>query len=137
MKEILKTSGMKATRHRVSILQALERAGGEALTAEQLFEQLHPTTGVDRSTVYRCLEALEEHRLVERLEHRGGACYCLTDRDHRHLLVCVRCHKRVAIPGCPLHDMEQAIGRATGFVQLSHMLELTGICPECAARGTK
>ena len=132
MKTMLKSIGLKATRHRVAILEALEQAGGEALTAEALFERLHPQTGMDRSTVYRCLEALEGHGLVERMEHRNGACYCLTGRDHRHLLVCTRCRKTVSIPGCPLREMEQSLSRSTGFVHLTHTLELSGLCPECA-----
>ncbi|MBQ9108546.1 MAG: transcriptional repressor, partial [Oscillospiraceae bacterium] len=87
MEQRLRESGLKATRQRVAILRCLEQAGGEALTAEELFEQLNPTTGVDRSTVYRCLEALENHHLGERMEHRGGACYCIAGKDHRHLLM--------------------------------------------------
>lgn len=134
MEQRLRESGLKATRQRVAILRCLEQAGGEALTAEELFEQLNPTTGVDRSTVYRCLEALENHHLVERMEHRGGACYCIAGKNHRHLLMCVRCHKTVPIHSCPLHAMEESIGKDTGFVMLSHTLEMTGICPDCASK---
>lgn len=134
MEKRLRESGLKVTRHRAAILRCLEQAGGEALTAEELFEQLAPKTGMDRSTVYRSLEALVVHHLVERLEHRGGACYCLAGKDHRHLLMCVRCHKTVPIHGCPFHALEESIGRNTGFVMLGHTLEMTGICPECASK---
>ena len=134
MEQRLKKAGLKATRQRAAILRCLEQAGGEALTAEELFEQLNPKTGVDRSTVYRCLEALESHRLVERMEHRGGACYCLSGTDHRHLLMCIRCRKTVPIHGCPFHAMQESISKDTGFVMLGHTLEMTGICPECAAK---
>jgi len=65
MEQRLRRSGLKATRQRIAILQCLEQAGGEALTAEELYEQLNPTTAVDRSTVYRCLEALESVSCAE------------------------------------------------------------------------
>ena len=135
MEQRLKKAGLKATRQRAAILRCLEQAGGEALTAEELFEQLNPKTGVDRSTVYRSLAGMESRGLVERMDRRDGtACYCLAGQEHNHLLMCVRCQKTVPIPGCPLHQMEESIGAATGFVMLGHTLELTGICPDCASK---
>lgn len=135
MEECLKKAGLKATRQRLALLEEMKKAGGRALTAEELYEILRPATGMDRSTVYRCLAALENHGLVERMDRRdGSACYCLAGQEHRHLLMCIRCHKTVVIPCCPLHQMEHSVSSATGFIMLKHTLELTGICPECAGK---
>ncbi len=135
MEERLKQAGLKITRQRVAMLEVLAQQKGHALTAEELYERTHPKTGADRSTVYRSLTSLESHGLVERMDRRdGSACYCLAGQEHSHLLMCVRCQKTVPISGCPLHQMQKSIGDATGFVMLGHTLELTGICPECAAR---
>jgi len=135
MEQRLKKAGLKATRQRVAMLQVLSEQKGHAITAEELFEKTHLQTGVDRSTVYRSLTSLEEHGLVERMDRRdGSACYCLAGQEHSHLLMCVRCQKTVPIAGCPFHQMEKSIGASTGFVMLGHTLELTGICPECAAK---
>jgi len=135
MEQRLKQAGMKATRQRVAMLSVLSQQKGHALTADELYQKVNSRTVVDRSTVYRSLAGMEAHGLVERMDRRDGtACYCLAGQGHNHLLMCVRCQKTVPISGCPLHQMEQSIGAATGFVMLGHTLELTGICPECAAK---
>ncbi len=135
MEQRLKQAGLKATRQRVAILEELAACRGHAATAEELFELLQGKTGLDRSTVYRSLASMESHGLVERMDRRdGSACYCLAGQDHSHLLMCVRCRKTVPVPGCPLHQMAESIGAATGFVVLGHTLELTGLCPDCAAK---
>ena len=126
---------MKVTRQRVAMLAVLAQQHGHALTADELYEKVNCSTVVDRSTVYRSLAGMESRGLVERMDRRDGtACYCLAGQEHNHLLMCVRCQKTVPIPGCPLHHMEESIGAATGFVMLGHTLELTGICPDCAAK---
>lgn len=135
MEQLLKQAGMKVTRQRVAMLAVLAGQHGHALTAEELYEKVNSSTVVDRSTVYRSLAGMESRGLVERMDRRDGtACYCLAGQEHNHLLMCVRCQKTVPIPGCPLHHMEESIGAATGFVMLGHTLELTGICPDCAAK---
>lgn len=138
MEQRLKQAGLKATRQRVALLRVLEEQQGRAATAEELFERVQGQLEVDRSTVYRSLASMEAHGLVERMDRRdGSACYCLAGQEHSHLLMCVCCRKTVPVPGCPLRSMVQGIGAATGFVVLGHTLELTGLCPDCAANAQK
>jgi len=134
VEERLKKAGLKVTRQRLALLEELDRAGG-FLTAEDLQDRLSPRTGMNRSTVYRILAVLEQRGLVERMERRDGcACYRLSGQEHCHLLVCTRCHKAVPVQGCPLEDLERRLSASTGFIITGHSLELTGLCPKCAAK---
>jgi Fur family ferric uptake transcriptional regulator len=90
---------------------------------------------VARASIYRVLELLHGHELVNRLDLGDGiARYEPTDpagEDHHHHLLCDRCGRLV-----PFHDpgLEQSIDRLSarlGFRTTDHEVTLRGDCPSC------
>jgi Fur family ferric uptake transcriptional regulator len=90
---------------------------------------------VGRASIYRVLELLHSHDLVNRLDLGDGvARYEPTDpagEHHHHHLVCDECGKLVAFrdPG-----LEQSIDRLSsrlGFATTDHEVTLRGSCPDC------
>jgi Fur family transcriptional regulator, ferric uptake regulator len=89
---------------------------------------------VGRASVYRVLELLHDHDLINRLDVGDGvARYELVDPagEHHHHLLCDRCGQLV-----PFHDrgLERSIDQLSdrlGFNTKDHEVILRGDCPEC------
>ena len=89
--------------------------------------------GMDLSTLYRNLNALTKASLV--LKEVGPSkenLYSLCQEGERHLLVCLRCGKKMPLEGCPYEEANEGIYEKTGFVVLEHKTEIYGVCPKCA-----
>jgi Fur family ferric uptake transcriptional regulator len=90
--------------------------------------------GVARASVYRTLELLQDHDLVNKLEFGdGSARYERVDPEgiHHHHLLCDRCGALV-----PFHDsgLERSIDRLSArlnFATTDHEVILRGDCPDC------
>jgi Fur family ferric uptake transcriptional regulator len=89
--------------------------------------------------VYRTLQALADAGEVDVLRTGSGeAVYrrCASD-DHHHHLVCRRCGRAVEIAGPAVETWAQRVADEHGFTDLSHTVEIFGLCRECsAARAT-
>ena len=109
-----------------------------ALTALEIEDGLRGSRRrVSRASIYRILELLLAHGLVNRLDLGGGlARYETVDPrgEHHHHLVCDRCGSLT-----PFDDrgLERAIGRVSagleGFRVSDHEVVLHGACETCGA----
>ena len=127
----MKERALRVTSPRQAMLQVLGDAQ-QPLSAEEI----HTRAGdgaLDLVTVYRSLGALEAAGIVQRhpLE-RGRSLYALPAAGHHHHHVtCRRCGRLDRLPGCDTGAVEAA-ARAKGYDDLTHVLEVYGVCPACA-----
>lgn len=129
-KEILREHGLKATPARVETLRYLSSLNAP-ISAEDLFERLRHN-GLDLSTLYRTLNSLASVGLVKKeVGARKENLFSLEREEERHLLVCLRCGKKIPLEGCPYHEVNESIEEKTGFKVLDHNTEIYGICPNC------
>lgn len=132
VQELLATHGIRATRQRQRVLEALSAEPNDA-TAQQIFESLRArgeSTGL--ATVYRTLALLSERGAVDALMHRPGEiCYRLCSDTHHHHLTCSECHQVVELSECRLEPWLERLGGVHGFTVTSHAVEVTGICSDC------
>lgn len=126
--------GIKWTRQRKAVYAVLWNAA-EPLSAVQIYNRVDKTDMKAMyavSTIYRILTAFEEKGLVTRTTWMGDGTvvYELNRGEHTHYAVCLECHKRVALPGCPFAHvhLEEEPG---DFTVTGHKLELYGYCKEC------
>jgi Fur family ferric uptake transcriptional regulator len=133
----LSAAGYRVTAPRRAVMQVL--LGTRApLPPQEILERgqlVHPRLGL--VTVYRALALLEELNLVRRI-HCDAGChgYLPASPGHRHALVCRTCSRTVEFPG--EDDLHVLIGRVeagTGYRVEDHLLQLSGLCPECQATG--
>ena len=131
---VLSQAGLKrgASRERVIELLASKPCALSAVEIEDELRANGRPTG--RASVYRVLDLLVEHGLVERLEVGDGQARferSHPDGEHHHHLVCDRCGRLVAFddPG-----LERAIGRLSERLGVridSHDVLLRGACQRC------
>jgi Fur family ferric uptake transcriptional regulator len=90
---------------------------------------------VGRASIYRVLELLNNHDLVNRLDFGDGITrYEPTDpagQHHHHHLVCERCGKLVAFADPELERSIERLSRRLGFRTTDHEVTLRGDCPGC------
>ena len=129
----LKTHGLKNTKQRKAILNVLSHSG-TPLSAEDIYIRLKvENEDVSLSTVYRTLEQLCEHDVLQRVTLSGDnrMAYVIEEKEHHHYIVCTQCKRILPISHCPLQAFEKALAQETGFVLQGHRLDLYGLCPQC------
>ena len=121
---------MRVTSPRLVMLKVLAEAK-QPLSAEQVHEAAGDDK-LDLVTVYRSLGAMDDAGIVQRhpLE-RGRSLYALVSPGHHHHhVICRRCGRIDRLPGCDTSRLEAA-ARTKGYAELTHIMEIYGICPAC------
>jgi Fur family ferric uptake transcriptional regulator len=132
---IFDEAGLRSTRPRRLIAEHLAAlaASGAVFTLEDLWhdlQQLDPQVG--RATVYRAVELLTEHGVLDRVEFSDGSHrYRVCGTSHHHHLTCTRCHQVVEVATCLPVEQLTAIAAQNNFALEGHSLELFGRCARC------
>jgi Fur family transcriptional regulator, ferric uptake regulator len=132
--DVLSEAGLKrgGARERVIELLAREPCALSAVEIEEALRAGGRPTG--RASIYRVLELLAEHGLVERVAvgdgqarferaHPGG--------DHHHHLVCAQCGRLVAFDDPGLEHAIDRLSTRLGVRVESHDVLLRGACQRC------
>jgi Fur family ferric uptake transcriptional regulator len=126
----MRANGQRVTGPRRAILSMLIAEHGP-FSAEDLFRKL-PEGECDLVTVYRSLAAMEELNVVRRCDFGDGVYRYeinLTDHHHHHI-ICRSCRKVQVIDVCVADALER-MAREMGYTNVTHTLEIFGICPAC------
>lgn len=128
----------RSTRQKRALTTALDRSG-VFRSAQDLYADLRAEgIPVGLTTVYNQLRALAQAGDVDVLRTPDGeALYrrCSGDRHHHHLL-CRRCGRAVEVEGPEVEEWVERVARANHFVDLSHTLEVVGVCDSCSHKPT-
>ncbi|MFF7602653.1 Fur family transcriptional regulator [Streptomyces mirabilis] len=125
----------RSTHQRVAVLGALSGCR-DFVSARELHATLTlEGTTVGLTTVYRTLRALEQGGRVDVVRERTGErLYRPRPTDgHRHYLVCRRCGLSRTVDADAVERWADNVAAATGFAEVEHTVELTGICEQCHA----
>ena len=129
--ERLKATGGRMTKKRECVLGALLSMDRPA-SAEEIRER-GQLPASDLVTVYRNLETFEKLGVLQRVPLENGThLFELTAPDeHYHHLICRECHKAERLDVCVGHEVVKR-AQAHGYSQIAHMMEVYGVCDECA-----
>jgi Fur family ferric uptake transcriptional regulator len=128
------------TKQHQAVLHCLEQRPGEALTANQVAEELRRSgCPVGLATIYRQLEKLEETGRVHRVPTEEGAFYqyCPHPADHGcFLLRCEDCGRIVHLECSHLEALYRHLESEHHFCVDPRRTVLTGLCQTCARKET-
>jgi Fur family transcriptional regulator, ferric uptake regulator len=125
----------RRTRQRAAVDEVLDEVD-DFVSAQELHQMLRARgSQVGLATVYRALQTLADHGRVDVLRSDAGeAVYRRCDQpDHHHHLVCRSCGAAVEISRPAVEAWAEDVARAHGYVDVTHTVEIFGLCPRCAA----
>lgn len=125
----------RMTKQRKVILQELRKVTSHP-TAEQLHQMVREKIpGTSIATVYRNLEILADEGKIMKLEVAGTQQrrFDGTPENHYHIR-CTECGRVDDVHMELVASIEDAAAQSCGYRVLSHTVEFTGICPECAGK---
>jgi Fur family ferric uptake transcriptional regulator len=128
----LQSLGYRLTSSRKTVIDILATAR-QSLTAAELYR-----LGRERQkhlglvSVYRTLDKLEEHGLVQRV-HRPDGCHAYMSalEGHQHLLLCESCGRVEVFHGDDLKEFSRRLEGKSGFEIHEHWLQFFGLCSQC------
>lgn len=127
------TRALRSTRQRTAVAALLDRLD-DFRSAQEIHEELRRAgDGIGLTTVYRTLQAMADGGEVDVLRTASGESVYrrCTSADHHHHLVCRRCGFAVEIEGPAVETWAQAVADRHGFTELSHTVEIFGLCGDC------
>jgi Fur family ferric uptake transcriptional regulator len=127
--------GLRITRQRGIILQALCELEGHA-SAEEVYDRviLHQRD-VDLSTVYRTLETLHDLDIVSHTDlGHGRTEYEIVGEQPHHHLVCQQCEDMIELDDAYLAPVVESIRQDFEFDLTSSHFAIFGICRACRGK---
>lgn len=132
---VLRAGGGRMTGPRRAVITALAQ-GDDHVTAEELVARVQAAApGVNRSSVYRTLDALGRAGVVRHVHvNQGGTAYHLTGTavaPHLHAQ-CQQCGLVLDLPSDLLETVRRKLCQTNGFVLDPGHVALSGTCQSCA-----
>ena len=124
--------GGRPTRQRRAVAEVLNTFS-DFRSAQEIHELLtRRGEAVGLATVYRTLQRLAEAGEVDLLRTEDGeAIYRRCSPAHHHHLVCRDCGATVEVEGPAVERWTRTIAEEHGYAEVSHTLEIFGVCGSC------
>jgi len=131
-RRFLKRQGLKFTKERALILDAVLSKEGVFEADQLLLEMRNASHRVSKATIYRTLKHLVESKIITELlidSERVHYQLSLGQKPQGHL-VCVETGRIIEIPSPWLEPVRDRICKEHGFEPVSHQFVIYGISPE-------
>ena len=127
----------RTTRQRLAV-DAVLRASDDFVSAQAVHLRLREAgETIGLATVYRTLGQMTQDGHLDVVRNTEGESlyrFCESDAHHHHL-VCRQCGYAVEVSGpSAVEKWTSTVGERNGFTDVSHTLELFGLCGACSAR---
>lgn len=125
--------GVRSTRQRAAVLAALAEVD-DFRSTQDLHDYLRRRgDAVGLTTVYRTLQALADAGEVDVIVREDGeSVYRQCSNSHHHHLVCRACGRTVEVEGPAVERWASRVAEEHGFSDVSHTLEIFGVCSSCS-----
>jgi Fur family ferric uptake transcriptional regulator len=126
---------IRFTRQRTQLLALLDEADAFR-TPLQIYRDLRDRgAGVGLTTVYRTLQWLYDAGEIDSMRMpTGEQLFRRCGGAHHHHLVCRACATAVEVRSAAMERWAAATGTDNGFTDVSHTLEIFGLCAHCSPR---
>ena len=128
--------GRGTSRH-TAVLDSL-RGSDRFRTAQDIYSELRANGArIGLTTVYRHLQKLADDGVIHAVQtaDRQIAYRLCSPGSHYHL-VCTGCGAGIEIADPDLENWVEAQASRRGYSDLSHRIDIFGLCPQCTAEKT-
>jgi Fur family peroxide stress response transcriptional regulator len=132
--ETLRKKGYKATPQRIAICRFALQSRDHP-TAQRIYDEVkkvHPT--VSLATVYKTLQILTEHGLIQELDLPEGQARFDSYVEPHINLVCMRCGNIQDFDDNTAQEMVERVASKAEFIRTGQRLDIYGICQTCRNR---
>lgn len=127
----LRAQGYRLTPQRQIILETLHELGGH-LTANQIYDQVQKRSpAIDRATVYRTLNLLQEIEIVHSSRIAGQLIYEIIGEEPHHHLICDNCGDVQRLADHHFESLADHLLEEHHFHAHMHHLTIAGLCHYC------
>jgi len=127
----LREKGLRLTPQRLLVADIIHDARRHLTAGEIVRHVQEKMPGVNKSTVYRTLELLEEAGCVYRSGSDSESAYHHDEEGHRHHLVCRRCGQTIDCGQDIFSALRTSLSRRYGFQADLEHVTVNGLCRSC------
>jgi len=126
-------SERRNTWQKTAVLEQLSNTD-EFVSAQELQQKIFQSgKKLGLTTVYRALTEMVEQGMADSLSISDGEMrYRICTPEHHHHLICRVCGKTVEFDMPGFEELALEVAKANGFTELSHEIELFGVCAGCS-----
>ena len=126
-------SERRNTWQKTAVLEQLSNTD-EFVSAQELHQKISQSgKKLGLTTVYRALTEMVEQGMADSLSISDGEMrYRICTPEHHHHLICRVCGKTVEFDMPGFEELALQVAKANGFTELSHEIELFGVCGDCS-----
>lgn len=125
-------SQRRITWQKQAVQAALEAQDGFISAQELHLAILGTGKKLGLTTVYRALTDMVEQGQADSLAITDGEMrFRICTPEHHHHLICRNCSKTVEFDLPGFEALANSVAKENGFSELSHEIELFGICSDC------
>ena len=126
-------SERRNTWQKTAVLEQLSNTA-EFVSAQELHRKISQSgKKLGLTTVYRALTEMVEQGMADSLSISDGEMrYRICTPEHHHHLICRVCGKTVEFDMPGFEELALEVAKANGFTELSHEIELFGVCAGCS-----
>ena len=125
----------RSTRQKRALAAVLAGSDG-FLSAQELHAELQAQgENIALTTVYNQVRALADAGELDALRSDDGETRyrrCASGEHHHHI-VCRYCSTAMEVEGPEVERWATKTGEEHGFLEVTHNVEITGTCPDCAS----
>jgi Fur family ferric uptake transcriptional regulator len=127
----LKKKGLKLTPQRILITDIIHDAKGHITAHEIIGHVREKMPGVNKSTIYRTLDILEQAGCVYKSEQDNEFIYHHDHDGHHHHLKCSRCGRIISCDESIFSTVQKTMMKKYGFQADFKHLIVSGLCGDC------
>ena len=126
-------SERRNTWQKTAVLEQLSNTDG-FVSAQELHQKISQSgKKLGLTTVYRALTEMIEQGMADSLSISDGEMrYRICTPEHHNHLICRLCGKTVEFDMPGFEELALEVAKANGFTELSHEIELFGVCKDCS-----
>lgn len=131
--ELLKSKGLKITKHRTAVLNILSTSC-KPLTAEEIYSIFkEQQVSINLSSIYKILDSLSTNNVISKffIGDKNITCYEMNTTEAKHHLICKECNGVFPLENCPLCAYKNNLKDDLDFDVTEHHLEIYGYCKTC------